>query len=191
MTAFWQSLLRADLPSDLFDHLAFAVFGLGDTAYEKFCWAAKLLERRLLSLGATQLVERGDADDQHHLGCVVSVISIAEYRLIHDGVRIDGALDPWIEKLTKDLLIAFPLPPGLEVLPDGKPPPRVAITELNGTNGVVPDKSEAVTKSGYQACTVSQNVRITSQDWYQDVRHLEFDFDHDITLVYASYLFAF
>lgn len=68
MTAFWQSLLRADLPSDLFDHLAFAVFGLGDTAYEKFCWAAKLLERRLLSLGATQLIERGDADDQHHLG---------------------------------------------------------------------------------------------------------------------------
>jgi sulfite reductase alpha subunit-like flavoprotein len=68
MTTFWSSLLRADLPSDLFDHLHFAVFGLGDAAYEKFCWPAKLLERRLLSLGATQLVERGEADDQHQLG---------------------------------------------------------------------------------------------------------------------------
>lgn len=68
MTAFWASLLRADLPADLFDHLEFAVFGLGDTAYEKFCWPAKLLERRLLSLGATKLVERGEADDQHPLG---------------------------------------------------------------------------------------------------------------------------
>ncbi|KAI0087697.1 riboflavin synthase domain-like protein [Irpex rosettiformis] len=162
MTAFWQSLLRADLPSDLFDHLAFAVFGLGDTAYEKFCWAAKLLERRLLSLGATQLVERGDADDQHHLG-------------------IDGALDPWIKKLTKDLLTAFPLPPGLEVIPDGKPPPRVAITELNGRNSKGPVETVEETESGCFASTVARNVRITSQDWYQDVRHLEFDFDQDIT----------
>ena len=68
MTAFWTSLLRADLPQDLFDHLEFAVFGLGDTAYEKFCWPAKLLERRLLSLGACRLIERGEADDQHPLG---------------------------------------------------------------------------------------------------------------------------
>ena len=61
-------MLRADLPPDLFDHLEFAVLGLGDTAYKKFCWPAKLLERRLLSLGATAIAERGEADAQHYLG---------------------------------------------------------------------------------------------------------------------------
>lgn len=68
MTPFWNSLLRSDLPHDLFDHLEFAVFGLGDSAYEKFCWPAKILERRLHTLGATSIVDRGEADDQHHLG---------------------------------------------------------------------------------------------------------------------------
>lgn len=68
MTPFWTMLLRADLPEDLFDHLDFAVFGLGDSAYEKFCWPAKLLWRRLCNLGASEIVERGEADDQHHLG---------------------------------------------------------------------------------------------------------------------------
>lgn len=68
MTPFWTALLRSDLPHDLFDHLDFAVFGLGDSAYEKFCWPAKMLERRLLSLGAKSIVERGEGDDQDHLG---------------------------------------------------------------------------------------------------------------------------
>lgn len=68
MTRFWNMLLRADLPEDLFDHLEFAMFGLGDSTYEKFCWPAKLLSRRLASLGATEIVERGEADDQHQIG---------------------------------------------------------------------------------------------------------------------------
>ena len=68
MTPLWNMLLRSDLPEDLFDEMDFAILGLGDSSYEKFCWPAKLLERRLLSLGATKLVERGEADDQHPLG---------------------------------------------------------------------------------------------------------------------------
>lgn len=68
MTPFWTALLRSDLPHDLFDHLEFAVFALGDSAYEKFCWPAKLLERRLHTLGAKTIVSRGEGDDQDHLG---------------------------------------------------------------------------------------------------------------------------
>ncbi|KAI0682536.1 riboflavin synthase domain-like protein [Cytidiella melzeri] len=162
MASFWSSLLRADLPPDLFDHLSFAVFGLGDTAYEKFCWPAKLLERRLLSLGSSQIIERGDADDQHPLG-------------------IDGALDPWLVKLSQELLSAFPLPPGLEVLPEGIPPPRVHITEDHEAGVPLSNSSETSTSSEYLIATVVCNDRITAKDWYQDVRHLEFEFDHDIT----------
>ncbi|KAG6843071.1 hypothetical protein H0H87_008161, partial [Tephrocybe sp. NHM501043] len=68
MSALWAQLLRADLPPDLFEDLAFAVFGLGDTAYDKFCWAAKKLARRLTGLGAHEICERGEGDEQHQLG---------------------------------------------------------------------------------------------------------------------------
>lgn len=68
MTPLWNLLLRSDLPQDLFEDLSFAVFGLGDSAYEKFCWPAKLLSRRLVGLGATEICVRGEGDDQHHFG---------------------------------------------------------------------------------------------------------------------------
>jgi sulfite reductase alpha subunit-like flavoprotein len=61
-------LLRADLPTDLFDGMQYTVFGLGDSAYEKFCWAAKKLDRRLEGLGAERIVVRGEGDDQHAQG---------------------------------------------------------------------------------------------------------------------------
>ena len=68
MTPLWQMLLRADLPEDLFEDLAYAVFGLGDSSYAKFCWPGKLLSRRLVQLGASELCLRGEGDEQHHLG---------------------------------------------------------------------------------------------------------------------------
>jgi sulfite reductase alpha subunit-like flavoprotein len=70
MTLLWNMLLRSDLPTDLFDELEFAVFGLGDTAYEKFCWPAKKLSRRMQSLGAIEICTRGEGDEQHRLGYV-------------------------------------------------------------------------------------------------------------------------
>lgn len=68
MTSLWNMLRRSDLPNDLFEDLQFAVFALGDTAYEKFCWPGKLLSRRMRSLGATEVLERGEGDEQHQLG---------------------------------------------------------------------------------------------------------------------------
>lgn len=68
MTPLWQQLRRSDLPPDLFEDLSYASFGLGDTSYEKFCWPSKLLARRLENLGATEICERGDGDEQDRLG---------------------------------------------------------------------------------------------------------------------------
>jgi sulfite reductase alpha subunit-like flavoprotein len=70
LAALWASLLRAGLPSDLFEDVQYAVFGLGDTAYERFCWPAKLLDRRLAALGAVPVCARGEGDEQHRLGYV-------------------------------------------------------------------------------------------------------------------------
>ena len=68
LTLFWNMLLRSNLPHALFEDLDYAVFGLGDSAYDKFCWPAKLLSRRLASLGAREVTNRGEGDEQHHLG---------------------------------------------------------------------------------------------------------------------------
>ena len=70
MTPLWNLLLRSDLPTDLFEDFSFAVFGLGDSAYEKFCWPAKVLNARLRGLGAHEILARGEGDDQHTMGCV-------------------------------------------------------------------------------------------------------------------------
>ena len=68
MTNFWHHLLRADLPPDILDELCFAIFGLGDSAYERFCWAAKMLRRRLEALGAVEVAPMGLGDEQAPLG---------------------------------------------------------------------------------------------------------------------------
>ncbi|KAF8917415.1 riboflavin synthase domain-like protein [Mucidula mucida] len=81
MTALWSMLLRSDLPPDLFEDIHFA----------RFCWPAKKLSRRLLSLGATEICARGEGDDQHMLGT-------------------EGALDPWIESLLGVLQQLLELP---------------------------------------------------------------------------------
>ena len=46
-------------------NLKFAVVGLGDTSYEFFCQTGKDFETRLLTLGATALVERLDCDVEY------------------------------------------------------------------------------------------------------------------------------
>ncbi|EPS94182.1 hypothetical protein FOMPIDRAFT_1153432 [Fomitopsis schrenkii] len=161
MTPLWNLLLRSDLPQDLFEDLSFAIFGLGDSAYEKFCWPAKLLSRRLVSLGATEICARGEGDDQHHLG-------------------IDGAFEPWLRGLTEILVKLLPIPPGLDVQPaDGLPPPRVSIADADAaTLADCVDPLENDPQS--HIATVSCNRRITAEDWYQDVRHFELDFDEDV-----------
>lgn len=69
MRKFSKFLLRADLPSDLLSFMRFAVFGLGDSSYEKFNFVSKRLWRRMQQLGATPLIPfRGEGDEQHPSG---------------------------------------------------------------------------------------------------------------------------
>ncbi|EPQ55673.1 riboflavin synthase domain-like protein [Gloeophyllum trabeum ATCC 11539] len=162
--ALWALLLRADLPPDLFDDLDFAVFGLGDSGYEKFCWPAKLLERRLQALGGRALVPRGEGDDQHPLG-------------------VDGALLPWLDALTGALLEFLPLPDGCPPpspasTEDALPPPRVSFRPAPPDSPPPPDPRLADPR--YHPATLRVNTRITADDWWQDVRHFEFDFAEDV-----------
>ncbi|CAK5268795.1 unnamed protein product [Mycena citricolor] len=160
MATMWRTLLRSDLPSDLFDELAFAVFGLGDSSYEKFCWAAKKLSRRMASLGALEICERGEGDDQ-------------------DSRGIDGSLDLWIKKVLEVLLERFPLPDHLTIVPaDRVPPPRAKVDR--GAHWSLQKSDSLDNMTGYHTATLKSNTRITAPDWNQDVRHFEFSFQDQI-----------
>ncbi|KAF5341537.1 hypothetical protein D9758_012557 [Tetrapyrgos nigripes] len=159
MTMLWNMLLRSDLPADLFDELYFAVFGLGDSSYEKFCWPARKLMRRLESLGATKFYETGEGDDQHPLG-------------------LDGALEPWIVGLMDTLCELMPLPEGVQVIPANHAFPSRVRLKPTTLSAIFEDPLD--TDPLYHNARVKANQRITAPDWYQDVRHLEFDFEDDI-----------
>ena len=96
---------------------------------------------------------------------------------------LDGAFEPWLLTLSEKLLELYPLPPGIDILPDGIPQPRVSISDgpalETGHSVGVPDD--------YHLATVSANRRVTAEDWYQDVRHFEFEFDEDLQYVAIMY----
>ena len=57
---FWQSISSSNAPS--LDKLNYAVLGLGDTSYDEFCKAGKLIDTRFEQLGAKRLYPRIDCD---------------------------------------------------------------------------------------------------------------------------------
>ncbi|KAI0270505.1 riboflavin synthase domain-like protein [Gloeopeniophorella convolvens] len=162
MTSLWKSLLRSDLPPDIFEDLHYAVFGLGDSSYEKFCWPAKKLSRRLDSLGATALCPRAEGDTQHMLGT-------------------DGAFEPWVSSVTQALLRLLPLPPGLLLSPDeGLTTPRVT-TSPSTAEELQSGGDQLLEHDVYNLFELTKNERITADDWYQDVRQFEFLCEDDIS----------
>ena len=56
---FWEAISAG---TERLDHLTFSVLALGDSSYELFCHAGKILDERLEALGATRLVDRVDVD---------------------------------------------------------------------------------------------------------------------------------
>ncbi|KAK9894229.1 NADPH dependent diflavin oxidoreductase 1 [Cystobasidium minutum MCA 4210] len=157
----WNFLIRSDLPEDLLQDFNYALFGLGDSTYPKFNWPVRKLKRRLDMLGANELIEKGEADDQHYLG-------------------IDGTLMPWLDNLWSTLLQHFPLPPHLHILPaHSRPPPRVSLTPIP-----VPSTSTSepfIVPAGMVQATLTQNKRVTAEDHFQDTRHVILEFEQDLS----------
>ncbi|WOK95727.1 NADPH-dependent diflavin oxidoreductase 1 [Canna indica] len=89
MKVFWKSLLQRNLSNQWLEGLHYAVFGLGDSGYQKYNFTAKKLDKRLSDLGAEFLIEKGLGDDQHPSG-------------------YEGALDPWLLSLWRRLNIVHP-----------------------------------------------------------------------------------
>lgn len=58
-TLFWEAISGE---TERLEHLSFAVLALGDTSYDLFCHAGKLLDERLEALGGTRIADRVDID---------------------------------------------------------------------------------------------------------------------------------
>lgn len=59
----WRMLLSRLLPGNVLRHLRFLTFGIGDSSYPHFNYAAKKVHARLLQLGAAELAPRAEADE--------------------------------------------------------------------------------------------------------------------------------
>ncbi|KAJ6637955.1 NADPH-dependent diflavin oxidoreductase 1 [Pseudolycoriella hygida] len=169
MKSFWRFLLRRNLPSDSLRNLRYGVLGLGDSSYSKFNFVAKRLGKRLSQLGGREILPVGLCDDQHDLGA-------------------SGVYFPWIADCWKKLLDICPLPAGLNVLTSIPQQYKwnILIVDDNKENigGVKPDNADI-----YEGCVdpvfdkpfatkVLSNVRITSENHFQDVRLISFNSKH-------------
>jgi hypothetical protein len=87
---------------------------------------------------------------------------------------------PWLAQLYYAILEFYPLPPGLQVLEDKDiPPPRVSMSKPSSSAKYYTlDPLEVDPK--YHSATVRCNSRLTADEWYQDVRHIELSLDHEV-----------
>ncbi|KAH0544591.1 hypothetical protein FGG08_001240 [Glutinoglossum americanum] len=184
---FWRRLLRKRLPPNYLQRVRFTTFGLGDSSYPKFNWAARKLHKRLLQLGADEIYPRGEADEQHPEG-------------------VDGIFLPWSTDLRRLLLEIYPLPEHVcpiseDILlqpkwllgfdgPEEKPScltdDTTATQEPVNVCGISPlvggdqqrsfklPPSDLLPISGSTTATLVHHTRVTPPTHWQDVRHLTF-----------------
>ncbi|KAI9832789.1 MAG: hypothetical protein M1819_004009 [Sarea resinae] len=176
---FWRSLLRKKLPPTCLAGVDFSIFGLGDSSYPKFNWAARKINRRLLQLGAKEFYPRGEADEQHPEG-------------------IDGSFFPWSADFKKHLLGQYPLPNGVEPIPDDVLlQPKWTLhfderAEAKGSIGGLSDSDQVPTPPPNLPpddllpipktvkATLVKAHRLTPSSHWQDVRHLTFNIPSEL-----------
>ncbi|KAK0714976.1 hypothetical protein B0H67DRAFT_488069 [Lasiosphaeris hirsuta] len=189
-TKFWRNLRREKLNNtNCLGNLNFSIFGLGNSSYQKFNWAARKLRVRLLQLGASEFFKAGEGDERHN-----------------DG--IDSIYLPWQQELRASLLTNYPLPDSVTPIPDDiQLPPRYTLrlatsirpggeTEEGDKQDILGNQPEESTDntrglppadmisipSTYLA-TLSENVRATPQGHWQDVRELALEVRFPLNLI--------
>lgn len=168
---FWRFLLRKSLPNDLLSHIRFSTFGLGDSSYPQYNWAIRKIHARLLQLGAKELCDRGESDEQFSNGSEAyfaawtSVLAKSLPKLFPDN---NSSI-----KQNVDLVNAEILPPSFHLLLEKYKFKR--LTDLDIKNiALSRDPMISTCRSDRLPAQfeVISNDRITSEDHFQDVRRL-------------------
>lgn len=91
---FWEALESETAPR--LEAMKFSVLALGDTAYDEFCAAGKMIDKRFEQLGATRLAERVDCDvDYEDLAAGWSETVMAQFApLIAEAAPAEGGAVP-------------------------------------------------------------------------------------------------
>ncbi|MCJ1338391.1 NAPDH-dependent diflavin reductase [Bachmanniomyces sp. S44760] len=167
---FWKKLLRRKLACDYLQNVRVTTFGLGDSSYPQFNYAARKLHTRLLQLGVQEFCPRGEGDEQHPEG--------------HDATFI-----PWLINLREKVLDEFPLEGGLLSIPNSEMLQPKLLLAQDGFEDEDEDNDASMNNSKTFAdvtshdsplegsafeVTLTENRRLTSQEHWQDVRHLVF-----------------
>ncbi|WP_167759343.1 bifunctional nitrate reductase/sulfite reductase flavoprotein subunit alpha [Mycobacterium sp. PS03-16] len=113
-TDFWRRLEDADAPA--LDGVRYAVLGLGDRSYDRFCGHARSLDDRLAALGATRLRERieceaheADPQDRWADDVVALLDGAGESAPVHGGVTTLARPGTVAEPFTRARPVPAPL----------------------------------------------------------------------------------
>lgn len=129
--------------------LRYAVLGLGDTSYPKFCHVARQLDERLAALGATRLTARGECD-----------------------VDFELVAGPWIDAAQAVFAAAASPSPAGGGSRDGVVIPLHGAAD--GSGGIAAaSTSTAATKASPAVAAVLVNQQITSRSARKRVLHVE------------------
>lgn len=177
---FWTNLLKKKLSATFLRGVSFFLIGLGDTSYPQFNWAARKLGKRLKQLGASEIIDSCEADEQGE-------------------ESTDGAFLAWLPLFKAALLERFPMPNDLLPIPDEQPLPSKWVlghtpAEVNGhapntRNGNQDEKTVEKRKPNGVGFTtdadhdpwpipdsfqvrLEENQRVTPSSHWQDVRLL-------------------
>ena len=159
MKNFWRFLLQKKLTNDTLIQLQHAVFGLGDSSYDKYNAAARKLQMRLKQLGSTDILPIGLGDDQARYGYLT-------------------ALDAWIESIvSKFNNLGLKLNEGGHKLnlPVYKTMLNINLVDAN----FVASDSDLVGSlyGNISIARVTAVKRLTKLSWHQDVRHIVLQLD--------------
>ena len=163
----WQQLLRKNLESNIFEKVKIAIFGLGDSNYDKFNWPSRKLSKRLSQLGAKVIIDKGEGDEQHPWG-------------------LEGTFFPWSLKLWENLCgktidsTIFHVKPSSSFILKVKN--KYVEEKKNGNVALNMHEMRIEEESNFSSfenkavkASVARNKRITDYNHWQDVRHIEIE----------------
>lgn len=170
---FWSFLKRKNLPSNLLNHIQTAMLGLGDSSYPKFNYGIRKLHQRIVTqLGANELFDRLEADDQAMAGSNKGT-----------GLGIESVYFEYEKKVLSFLLSKYPnRKVNGQIIKREELDPEVYLEpasylQLSDEHANEKFNSTKVIFEGDESLKVGRvniNKRITSEGHFQDVRQFKF-----------------
>lgn len=175
MKPLWSFLLRKSLSPTSLEQVQFAVFGLGDSSYEKYNAVARKLERRLTQLGGCMLLATGLGDDQAKYGYYSAyqgwlqrlVVCLQDKQYVKKSIAHEQLMDPQGDLARQSNYV-------VEI-----------VRECSNTSAASDDSYIRTMRQlhgdAYESIVV-QNSRLTDAKWDQDVRNLQLCIDERLTI---------